>query len=161
MPFRRRNSWLSQFITPPVVIAGLVLWLVYASILVLQAQSWKQTTGTVAGAGFVRGHYDRSLHRRTHNYRVDYEYSVKDSTYANDKIWRGYGEIAGDFIPARTEYTPGQEVVVYYDPANPSESALSRGYSPGELIAVIALPLVILWHRRRRSSSSRKALLEA
>jgi hypothetical protein len=61
---------------------------------------------------------------------VVYRYEVNGKTYQSRTIKAGYqfmnGRVTGETQATVARYPVGASVMVYYDPENPSESALGR-----------------------------------
>ena len=68
-----------------------------------------------------------------HYPRLQYEYDVDGATY-HGTSWRAGDTFVKRYLSARearavlARYRPGRRVTVYYNPANPTESALERAY---------------------------------
>jgi hypothetical protein len=90
------------------------------------SQTWPTTTGKVLKSrAEVRG----GRRARVYPYIV-YEYAVNGQSYesdhvrANDKLWRGYS--SRDAYDTVDRYPAGATVTVYYNPADPQQSALEH-----------------------------------
>jgi hypothetical protein len=119
---------------PFVITVGLfgaiIFWIVrrsqQAKALREASQSWPSTTGQVLKSrAEVRG----GRRARVYPY-VLYEYEVNGQSYqsdfvrASDKLWRGY--TSRDAYDTVDRYPVGTMVTVYYDPADPQQSALEH-----------------------------------
>jgi hypothetical protein len=118
-------------LVPVVAIVGGVFWFIrrrskQASQMNQAAQNWPSTHGTVlkSRTQVSGGEYT------TVSAYVEYQYEINGTLYASTRIR------AGDAIMTKNttqevydtvdRYPVGAEVVVYYNPANPAESALER-----------------------------------
>lgn len=115
----------------PIAIIGLVTWYFVRlknqkQDLVQSSASWRATNGRVlkSRVEVSGGNY------ATVSPYILYEYEVHGRTYQNTQI-----KVGDRFISARTSreaydlvdrYPVGADVTVFYDPANPDESALER-----------------------------------
>jgi hypothetical protein len=91
------------------------------------AQSWSNTLGTVTMSTVqVR----RSARSRSEIPVVVYQYQVNGQAYTGQTIKAGEQyfsvRLYGDAQKTIERYPVGAQVMVYYNPANPSESALER-----------------------------------
>ena len=90
------------------------------------SRSWPTTTGKVLSAKVVEVKGRRTRYRP----KVEYEYEVGGKTLRSDQVWvdgsRDYPRIekADDAVD---RFRVGKKVTVFYDPADPSESALVVG----------------------------------
>ena len=91
------------------------------------AQSWPGTMGTVTMSTIQIQHTSRS---RSEIPVVGYQYQVNGQTYTGGTIKAGEQffnvRVMGDAQKTIARYPVGAQVMVYYNPANPSESALER-----------------------------------
>lgn len=118
-------------LVPVVAIVGGVIWFIrrrsqQASQMDQAALNWPSTHGTVTKSRVQvsGGEYT------TVTPHVEYQYDIGGTMYASTRIR------AGDAIMTKTtaesaydiveRYPVGAEVVVYYNPDNPAESALER-----------------------------------
>ena len=91
------------------------------------AQSWPSTSGVVLSSSVqVR----RSNRSRSEYPVVVYQYEVNGKSYQGQRIKAGDKfmsiRISGETQATVARYPVGSRVTVYYDPNNPSESALER-----------------------------------
>ena len=91
------------------------------------AQNWASTMGTVTMSTIqVR----RSGRSRSEVPVVVYQYQVGGNSYTGQTIKAGEQffnvRVMGDAIATMNRYPVGAQVMVYYNPANPAESALER-----------------------------------
>jgi uncharacterized protein DUF3592 len=110
-----------------------------------RARSWLVTTGTVMESK-VRSHRRRSSEGDSFESEplVTYEYTVEGVKYRGAKI--NFAEkISGEEIaPMLNKYPEGKIVLVYYNPAKPSEAVLERELPSGVFKIVGVLVLIIL-----------------
>jgi hypothetical protein len=121
-------------VVPLLALAGLAVWLVVrarrSSSTRSLAGAWPQTKGTVLSATVQVSHHGSSRHESP---LVLYAYQVNGQVFQGQRVRFGdeYGRIAvgGTETSASNtvaRYPSGASVVVYYDPANPANSALER-----------------------------------
>jgi uncharacterized membrane protein YbaN (DUF454 family) len=91
------------------------------------AQSWSGTMGTVLMSSVQSKHTGRSISIYP---VVVYQYEVHGKTYQSQTIKAGEQffnvRIMGQAQETVNRYPIGAQVMVYYNPANPQESALER-----------------------------------
>lgn len=91
------------------------------------AQSWPGTLGTV----LMSTVQSRRTGNSTSTYpAVVYQYEVNGKTYQNQRIKAGEQffnvRVMGEAQATASRYPVGAQVMVYYNPANPQESALEK-----------------------------------
>jgi hypothetical protein len=105
-------------------------WYIYrtwkrAKVVEAQSQSWLSTAGIIVKSRVeVSGGEHTSV-----SPRIVYEYGVGGQTYQNDSIRPGDHFISfqsGSAYEVVDRYPVGTAVEVFYNPANPAESALER-----------------------------------
>jgi hypothetical protein len=90
-------------------------------------QTWLNTTGTILMSSVQSSHSGNS-----HSIYpvVVYSYAVNGQSYQSQRIRAGDQfltvRVAGQAQATVARYPIGKSVTVYYDPANPAESALER-----------------------------------
>ena len=91
------------------------------------AQNWASTMGTVTISTIQVRHTGTS---RSEIPVVAYQYQVDGKLYVGQTIKAGEQffsvRVMGDAIATMNKYPVGAQVMVYYNPANPAESALER-----------------------------------
>ncbi len=91
------------------------------------AQSWPSTTGMVLMSSVQTRRSGRSI---TTYPVVVYQYTVNGQSYQSQTIKAGEQflnvRVHGQAQAAVARYPVGASITVYYDPANPAESALER-----------------------------------
>ncbi|MBV6395014.1 MAG: hypothetical protein HFACDABA_00585 [Anaerolineales bacterium] len=91
------------------------------------AQSWSSTSGVVLSSSVKVRHSGRS---RSDYPAVVYQYEVNGKSYQSQRIKAGDKfmsvRIIGEAQATVARYPAGSRVTVFYDPNNPSESALER-----------------------------------
>jgi hypothetical protein len=116
----------------PILILGGIGYFLYrrsqqSTAYRQNAQAWPGTSGTVLMSSVQS--------KRTGNSRstypvVVYQYQVNGKDYQGQRIKAGEQflsvRVAGEAQATVARYPIGATVTVYYDPANPSESALER-----------------------------------
>ena len=116
----------------PILILGGIGYFIYkrsqqSSVARQVAQSWPSTSGTV----LMSSVQSRQSGRSHSTYPVVvYQYAVNGRTYQNQTIKAGEQfmnvRIMGQAQATVARYPIGANVTVYYNPANPAESALER-----------------------------------
>jgi hypothetical protein len=90
-------------------------------------QTWLNTTGTVLMSSVQTSHSGRS--HSTYPVVV-YVYTVNGQSYQSQRVRAGDQfltvRVAGQAQATVARYPIGKSVTVYYDPAEPAESALER-----------------------------------
>ncbi|HUG33810.1 MAG TPA: DUF3592 domain-containing protein [Anaerolineales bacterium] len=122
---------LCAFIVPIAVFVGLGIFLYRRSkmrdAVKQSAQSWPGTMGVVTMSTIQVRHTGRS---RSEIPVVGYQYQVHGQTYTGGTIKAGEKyfsvRLYGEAQKTIERYPVGAQVMVYYNPANPSESALER-----------------------------------
>ena len=118
-------------------MAGSIWWYAWASGRVAAAREWPQAHGKVASARVEESRSEtrerdssgRERLRVSHSYspRITYTYRVGGRVYRSDTIWLTSAPSWSE--PAEAEacladYRVGSEVELFYNPADPSDSAL-------------------------------------
>lgn len=133
--------------TLPLALLG--GWLLNVTMLkslkeLIFAQRWQSVSGRIAVSKAIG---ERQLKGGIIYYpHVKYEYQVGGQSYINNRIYAGglregirHEETVQNNVTK--EYPVGKEVQVYYNPANPAESALKKN---NPMLALIFLPMAIL-----------------
>jgi hypothetical protein len=116
----------------PILILGGIGYFLYrrsqqSSSYRQSAQTWPSTSGTVLMSSVQTKRTGRS--RSTYPVVV-YQYSVNGQNYQSQRIKAGEQfmsiRVAGEAQATAARYPVGSTVTVYYNPANPGESALER-----------------------------------
>jgi hypothetical protein len=122
---------LCATILPVVVLVGLGVFLYRRSKMRdaarQSAQDWASTTGAVTMSTIQ---VKRSYKSRSEIPVVLYQYQVSGVSYTGQTIKAGEEyfsvRLYGDARKTVERYPVGAQVTVYYNPANPAESALER-----------------------------------
>ena len=122
---------LCAIVVPVLIIAALGIFLYRRSqqsnAAKQAAQSWSSTMGTVLSSSVQTRHTARS-----HSIFpvIVYQYEVNGKTYQSQTIKAGDRfmniRVIGEAEATVARYPIGASVMVYYNPANPAESALER-----------------------------------
>lgn len=91
-----------------------------------RARSWQATTARVVSST-VKSH-SSSKGGTTYSPKVCYTYSIDGVSYTSDR-YSTFGISTSDYAAQKEkarQYRPGQEITIYYDPSNPSESVIER-----------------------------------
>ncbi len=116
----------------PLLILGGVGYLIYkrsqqSTAYRQAAQAWPSTTGTIL-ASTVESYW--SGRHQSMRPVVLYQYEVNGVGYQSQTIKAGDQfmkiRVSGDVLKTTMKYPVGATVTIYYNPANPSESALER-----------------------------------
>jgi hypothetical protein len=116
---------------PILIIGGLVFYLYRqnkrSAAVRAAAQAWSDTTGTVVSSTIKVRRTGRS---RSEVPVVVYQYVVNGHTYHGETLRAGDRffsvRLAGQARESMARYPAGASVKVYYNPADPAESALER-----------------------------------
>jgi hypothetical protein len=125
-------------------ISGIVLWSLIASFIRVRQShsSWLQTTGRII-----------SFDLRYGTPSISYEYEAQGKVFTGNKFTPGpaalYPKGSGTSFPksfylnesGRLRFSPGNSVEVFYNPANPRESALVREMPSGRGLLLV-LPVI-------------------
>ena len=122
---------LCATIVPIVIIVGVGIFIYRRSKMrdaaKQSAQDWPGTMGVVTMSTIQIRHNGRS---RSEIPIVGYQYDVNGQTYTNGTIKAGEQffsvRLYGDAQKTIQRYPVGAQVMVYYNPTNPAESALER-----------------------------------
>lgn len=133
-------AWVGVF---AFIFDGIFLGIIFfTQRKVAQAGSWPSTMGTVI-MSMVQWRSSGSSSNSGANYPVVmYSYQAMGQTFQGSKVMPGpdVGGTGAHKVVAR--YPMGAQVMVYYNPANPSEALLERG-TPG-FVKLFWIILVIL-----------------
>ena len=112
------------------LLIGLLLLILFLKNVYFGYKSnfWSETTAEVISSKLSVSEDGSSY---SYNIFVNYKYSVKGKVYENDRINFWYrnardGTLARNLIH---EYRAGVIVPVYYNPKDPNQSVLEKGYS--------------------------------
>lgn len=118
------------------------------------SRDWISTQGKVTSASIepiYRSNTQQSaVADQSFNYKVNirYEYSVNGQTFMGDQLTAGLPNIVthkNDADDLLTTYSPDSIKAVYYNPANPSESALITGKSiPIAGFIIIGIMIIVI-----------------
>lgn len=142
-----------------VMLVGALAYMVYDNIRYAGTASWRSVPGRVVESDYYRtGGGPRTA--ESYHVRVTYAYAVDGRRFTGDEIWLTAGtsfnsrEEAAEFL---APYRPGNPVAVYYDPADPQDTALivERGGDPMVLLILAGLwGLIGTYHWPRGGESS-------
>jgi hypothetical protein len=144
---------LFAFALPAVAILGAILSLV-AFIRGLQlardSARWPTAAGTVTSADVIEEEIEdtgnnndnKTLIRKIHRYQVDlrYAYQVGKRDFVGTVQnwgWTGVYGLRELAEKAAAQYSPGQPVIVYYDPTQPRNAVLEPGNRKGSMAPLI------------------------
>jgi hypothetical protein len=122
---------LCATVLPIIILVGLGIFLYRrnqrAQVTRQAAQTWASTMGTVLMSNIQ---VKRTGNSRSEVPAVIYQYEVNGTAYQGKTIKAGEGffsiRFMGDAQKTIARYPSGAQVMVYYNPENPSESALER-----------------------------------
>lgn len=111
--------------------------------------TWQETQGTVleTSIGSGQSRYKSSAggykYRTSYFPQITYQYSVNGTDYVNNRFSRHHSLINRTSVIENilAKYPVGSTVTVYYDPQNPAESFLEKGFgsATNKLLLVILL----------------------
>jgi len=112
------------------------------------AEAWPTVPGVMLSSGLKENRsYDSETHRTSVTYepQVQYQYSLMGQTYQGDhlafgKAGYGYNTASKKIAP----YAQGANVVVHYDPADPSKAVLETKAAGGVLMIVIGAIFLVI-----------------
>lgn len=118
---------------------------------VLRARSWRKVPGTILGSGVAGyqtspggGHGRAPMQHAVFAYSYEYGGHIYSGHRAAFGTPLGFGMGLGAIASQHAaRYTPGQQVDVWVDPANPANSVLRRSASSSLLFAVIGAVVLI------------------
>jgi hypothetical protein len=110
-----------------IVVAGWGWWQTRRA-----SRGWRPAPGRILDADLETTPDDDARESSPRHYpRLQYEYEVDGATY-HGTSWRAGDTFVKRYLSARearavlARYRPGRRVTVYYNPADPGESALER-----------------------------------
>jgi hypothetical protein len=142
---------LFAFAFPAVAILGAILSLVafVRGLRLARASArWPTAAGTITTADVIEevtedtSDNDRSTIRKIYRYQIDlrYAYQIGKRDFVGTAENWGWTEVYGlreVAEKAAGRYTPGQPVVVYYDPAQPGNAVLEPGNRKGSMAPLV------------------------
>jgi hypothetical protein len=137
-----------------VLFLGPAAYLIWTSVRskrkVEESQSWPSTQGTVLSADIVRrastdADGDTTFH---HEMVVKYEYAVGGQTYTSDRLT--LSKVTKSVNPRKEDellapYPVGGPVIVYYNPENPADAALTREAPHTKTLMIIGIVLIVVF----------------
>lgn len=131
----RENRLIANLVASVLFITGLAITPDNAKMFMeaLRSTHWPYTEGQIVSSemAFRYRIQGRSAGgRRGHGAKLLYEYKVNGNTYTSDRIH--FVRIYSNMSSARrrlSEYPVGKQVLVYYNPHDPSKAALEPGLS--------------------------------
>ena len=107
------------------ILYGLFVVRVYAA----KTRQWPTVTGTILSSDVSSSRSGGGMTSANTHYKADveYEYRVQGRRYKNDVI-KPFGQlqlsISGHALKLAEQYSPGDEVDVFYNPSKPTKSCL-------------------------------------
>jgi len=160
------NNQITKTMGWPFVVVYLLLILAafyFAFIIIpkaINSNDWPQAQGEVTSSELVqRSRTHRSGKRITvHSAKINYQYPVGQQAFTSHQYkWadrNGSTQVEQDM---RQQYPTGAKVTVFYNPNNPSESALQKGLSLAHiltglflLVSIFAMAYAMFKNARRR-----------
>lgn len=132
----KRNSRL-EYLIGGLFIIGMILIFVITTLQTIEdyitRDSWMQTTATVV-----------KINSKTH--WLTYEYTVDDERYIGTRLTITEDSKSDLNIPEKADtYPEGEVLTIYYNPKNPSRSAISPiGDFSGLVLRIIAIFAVVI-----------------
>jgi len=129
-------------------VVGFILLAIGSSNVIVgnSNYNWSKTTGVIVTS---KNHNQGAAPPKYNGYKraeIEYQYYVNEKKYKNNKVKTGYLS----FTPSKKgyrfidTYPLNKEVVVYYDPNNPTQSALVNGYDSTFYIMFIGSGLIFI-----------------
>jgi len=106
------------------------------------SRSWPKTTGTMLKWDYTES-FGGGGSRFHHNLSCLYKYTVNGTEYTSDRI-TFFALSDGNINNISDNYRAGSPCKVFYDPADPKNSVLMRGWSSGMLVLGIVFFIVPL-----------------
>ena len=119
-------------------------------VMALGSARWAQVEGRMLSAEYVSGADSSSSSQRPYwvHLKVRYEYEVGGRAFTGNRVIFGESMWRGKWAPKREDrqvpYTPDQTVTVYYDPARPHRSTLSRTVMDFQFRSVLVVAAVFV-----------------
>ncbi|HEY9153117.1 MAG TPA: DUF3592 domain-containing protein [Anaerolineales bacterium] len=129
-----------------IVLLGVGAYMVVREKLFLQSS--EQATATVTGNQSYT--YTSSDYGVQHYYYSEFQFETKAGQSISIRESDGNGNQGGCAeLDAPPDYQTGQQVLVYYDPRNPTDTAqipkaVSMNYYGGEIVLVIAFICIVI-----------------
>src|ERR1700687_1901662 len=123
-----------------LVWPGLLIWQATVTWKQITSTRWPSVTGEVRET-VVKIAADKKGDPLFYG-RVSYRYTVDGKEYTSDLTDLGTGAKRSDPAAAQadvSQYKPGMEVLVYYDPSKPGEGVLERGVPTNHLVVLVML----------------------
>ncbi|WP_425619200.1 DUF3592 domain-containing protein [Anatilimnocola sp. NA78] len=135
------SSWLGVLLAVGVFVAamGVEFLTVNVFLKAKEIESWPATKGTI-----LKSELTSTFHgTTTYEAQIEYEYQVGEEKYLSKQVrTRGTGtKHQVDVARLVQKFPAGQEVDVYYDPANPSDAYLETGVDFVNYIIIVS-PLI-------------------
>lgn len=158
MENRRNESHLEIWIPTSLLVTGVIWFLVVPTLRNIldswTVSSWSETTGRVIAS---RSYCVYMQERQQTNYDFKYTYRVGETEYQSDRYSFRYA--SGDQRTGVARYGSGDDIGVYYDPANPGQSVIDRDMNPWwnyvvlGFLAMVPSALLIRWKSIMKRSS--------
>lgn len=126
----------------------------YGFLKLSSSRNWISTQGKVTSASiepiYKNNTQQSAVADQSFNYKVNirYEYSVDGQTFMGDQLTAGLPNIVthkNDADDLLTTYSPDSISAIYYNPANPSQSALITGKSiPIAGFIIIGVMIIVI-----------------
>ena len=155
-------DWLPAFLDPPaarviakiaggVILLGVVA-LVAAKVKYAQVANWPKTSGRILRSepGFeLRRRFKTEQPRNERVAKIAYEFEAKGKTWRSNNILDSGHPPEDQVERLLTDYPKGAPVTVFYNPSDPSKSALEIDHPPKELAigCLVAMGMVSGWQR--------------
>jgi hypothetical protein len=134
-----------------ITIGGLIAQVWPGQWQLFAARAWSATTGWVVAANVrqklvrVRGAGLSYRMATSFSAQIVYRYEVHGVTYENDRV--AFGQVVGASGTGWAEkqvdrYPVGSQITVYYDPNDPANSVLKRGFSWS--VAILWMVIIVL-----------------
>ena len=140
-----------------IIVFGVVFFGIGLGLLLLginqgkkakEAEAWPTIPGVILSSGLQENRqYDREDRRTeiTYEPQVQYQYSLMGQNYQGNSL--AFGKAAYDYRTASKKIAPypqGAQILVHYDPADPTKAVLETKSAGGIIIYVIGTIFMLL-----------------
>lgn len=142
----RRERWAILLVVT-IVSVGTFVNVVIEWVQAIDSYSWLSVMGTIDSLQVSRGTNMRG--NVYYSLKISYQYVVDCQIFQSEQLrfdWSSnYLSKSSEaaLLPLQEKYSPGTSLLVYYDPDNPDNSVIERGFN-GDIGALTLFGLVML-----------------